>query len=405
MSLSGQDPDFWNDRRGISALIGAMFLFAFVVILISMNQAYVVPQENSKIEFQHFQDTQSELVSVRSSILQAGQADVSQYATVKLGTNYPTRIFAVNPPPPSGTIRTSEAYDIEISNSTDTVTISTRFIEYRPGYNELSVGSTWYENSILYLDETQQGGRIIYEDQQLVTNGDTLRITALQNEFDESGTGRVALELYPTETTTAGDIPTGDLDIRVPTRLTSDEYWEEAMQGQSFYDGVTEDDYETGVHALEFSIDTSQDSNDLQVNTVGIQSEPTEGPSKQNVGSGSGDGTDSGDDGNGGFPSCTEFLSGNSFDIGKDETCEGDVTLLNNGDIDIGENAEVIGTLRIMGNGNIDIKKSGRIDGDLIVDQNANGQIKNKAEVTGCVDVGTNNLNVNPNADIQYCNA
>jgi hypothetical protein len=97
--------------------------------------------------------------------------------------------------------------------------------------------------------------------------------------------------LYPTEAVTADDIPTGDLDITVPTRLTADEYWGDAMQGQSFYDGVTEDDYESGIHGLEFSIDTTQGSNELQVNTVGIREEPTEGASKQNVGSGNDDGS------------------------------------------------------------------------------------------------------------------
>lgn len=289
MSPSGPERSFWDDSRGISALIGVMFLFAFAVILISMNQAYIVPQENSEIEFQHFEEVRSDMVSVRSSVLTAGQADVSQYATVQMGTNYPPRIFAVNPPPASGTLRTSDSYDIVITNGSDTHTISTRFIQYRPGYNELEVGSTWYENSILYLGETRRSGRVMIEDQQLVTDGNTLRITALQNEFDQSGTGRATLELYPTEATTADDIPTGDLDITVPTRLTVDEYWGDAMQGQSFYDGVTEDDYEPGIHGLEFSIDTTQDSNELQVNTVGIRSEPDEGPAKQNVGSGSND--------------------------------------------------------------------------------------------------------------------
>ena len=285
MSSSGPERSFWDDSRGISALIGVMFLFAFAVILISMNQAYIVPQENSEIEFQHFQDTRSDMVSVQNSVLTAGKADVSQYPTVQLGTNYPPRIFAVNPPPASGTLRTSEAYDIVITNESDTERISTRFIQYRPGYNELEVGPTWYENSILYLGETRHGGRVIYEDQEFVTDGNTLRITALQNEFDQSGTGRASLELYPTEATTADDIPTGDIDITVPTRLTADEYWGDAMQGQSFYDEVNESYYPGEVYGLNFSIDTTQEEDKLRVNTVGIRSEPDEGPVKQIVGS------------------------------------------------------------------------------------------------------------------------
>ncbi|MEF8894614.1 MAG: hypothetical protein V5A26_11270, partial [Halodesulfurarchaeum sp.] len=106
MERNGRDISFRRDSRAVSGVVGFIMIFAIIVILMSINQAQIVPMENSEIEFQHFEDVRNDMVEVRSSISEAGQADVSQYPTVKLGTNYPTRIFAVNPPPPSGTLET-----------------------------------------------------------------------------------------------------------------------------------------------------------------------------------------------------------------------------------------------------------------------------------------------------------
>jgi len=400
------DPDslFKEDQRGVSEIIGFILIFAILIISLSINQAQIVPQENAEIEFNHYQDVQNELIEVRSSILMAGQADVSQYSTVKLGTSYPGRLFAINPPAAAGTLETSDAYPITIENDTDSIAVDTRFLQYQPGYNELDAQPIWYENSVLYVDAPEEGGIAVLEEQNLVVDGNTIRITALQNEYYNSKTGRVTLELYPNQKVTADEIPTGDLTITLPTRLTADEYWEQAIGSESVYVDVTNNGYSDGVHELELSIDTSGDG-ELKLNTVGIQSEPTESGQKQNVGSGGSGGGDNGDEGNDNLLSCSDpqFLSGNTFTLEDNERCEGDVTLGNNGDMNIGKNAEMVGELQITGNGNVEIENGGRVDGNIIVEQNANGQIKNNAEVTGCIDVGNNNINVNPNADVEFC--
>jgi hypothetical protein len=94
----------------------------------------------------------------------------------------------------------------------------------------------------------------------------------------------MTVELYPTQDVTADEIPTGDLTITLPTRLTED-YWGQAIP-QDVYVGVTEDEYADDVHELELDFDTT-DGGELKLNTVGIQSEPLEGGQKQNVGTGS----------------------------------------------------------------------------------------------------------------------
>ena len=269
------------DRRGQSVVIGTVILFGFLILALSLYQAQVVPQQNGAAELEHYEAVQDDLIELRAGIATAGQADTPQFKTVRLGTAYPTRLIAINPPRPVGVLQTSESYDIRISNGTDEITISTRFLKYNPGYNELHTTPIWYETSVLYVDARGgSAGIAVIENQNLVTDNGTVQLTALQNVFQEDGTGRVTLDLYPTERATNDPFPTGNLTVEVPTRLTGPEYWDDADIPPATYKGVTQDAYTSGVHEL--TLNTTAET--TQVNTVGIQSEPTEGAVKQNVG-------------------------------------------------------------------------------------------------------------------------
>lgn len=307
-----------DDNRAVSEVIGVVILFGFLILALSLYQVEVVPQQNAETEFQHSGEVRNDLVELRASILQAGAIDQPQYQTVQLGTTYSTRVFAINPPSPAGTIRTTDAYPITISNGSDTpegsITIPTRFIEYQPGYNELDRSPTWYDASVLYLDARDEGGGIVViEDQNLVDGGE-VQITALQNEFRRSGTGRVTLELRPAKDVT-GDIPEGDLTVTVPTRLSEDD-WEAKTNfptDSDVYDGVTDtgDDI-NNMNIYNLTLKTT--ASNLTVDTVGIQEapeDPTQNADASISGGGSGgdgsDGSDGGDGGNGG--STIEFTS------------------------------------------------------------------------------------------------
>jgi hypothetical protein len=265
----------------VSSVIGFILLFGILVIAFVGYQAQVVPQQNAETEFEHFQENRNELIDLRSAILTAGTSDRPQFPTIKLGTNYQTRILAINGPPPAGLLQTSDPYPINISDGSTNVVIQTRFLEYQPGYYEIGVGSTWYENSVLYLNATESGGgRVVIEDQNLVTDGDTLRITALQNDFQRSGTNRITLELYPT--TVEGDISElaedEELTVELPTRLSSD-YWVGQFNNSSSvaYSEFNDSEFEAGVNELTLTVDSIDN---LELNTVGIREEPTEDPAK-----------------------------------------------------------------------------------------------------------------------------
>jgi hypothetical protein len=309
-------------------VVGTVILFGFLILALSLYQVQIVPQQNAQVEFQHFEEVRNDLVELRAGILQAGSIDRTQYQTVRLGTSYSTRLFTINPPTPTGTIRTTQSYPITISNGSDTVTIPTRFLEYRPGYNELDRSSTWYDASVLYLNATENGGGIaVIEDQELVDDGGKVRVVALQNEFRRSGTGRVTLELRPAEAVT-GSIPEGDVNVTIPTRLSGDEYWDDADIPAATYGGATSDANGDGVHNL--TLETTADN--LTVDTVGVQESP-ENPTQNADGAlpdgGGGDGGGGGSGGSGNDVKEVNFESANPGNSGKLE-----FTLKNTGSAD-----------------------------------------------------------------------
>lgn len=292
--MSNRLPDslLTEDDRAVTPLIGFILLFGILIIAFAGYQAEVVPEQNQEVEFEHLQNVENDLTMVRSSVLTAGLADVTQFQTVGLGTTYPTRLFALNPPDPIGKLQTSDPYNITVTNETGATTnVSTRFLEYRPGYRELPSNSIWYENSVLYREFDEDIA--VLEKQNLLTDEETLRVTALQNELREQGTGRVTLELYPTQNFTSNKIPTGNLTVKLPTRLTGGEYWNQAFDSQNLEFNVTPNAYEEGVHELELDINTSKNSKEFKLNTVGIQEEPKDRDSaKQGVGQGDSDDED-----------------------------------------------------------------------------------------------------------------
>ncbi|MFC7323393.1 hypothetical protein ACFQMF_02235 [Halorubrum rutilum] len=285
---------FSRDRRGQSVVIGTVILFGFLILALSLYQVQIVPQQNAQVEFQHFEEVRNDLVELRAGILQAGSTDRPQYQTVRLGTSYSTRLFAINPPAPAGTIRTVEAPPITISNGTPegTVTIPTRFLQYQPGYNEIDQSPTWYDASVLYVDASEEGGGIaVIEGQELVDNEEKVTIVALQREFRRSGTGRVTVELQPAVSPT-DEIPDGPLTITIPTRLSESD-WENKtnITSKDAYVSVT-DDNNDDIYDLELSTTAEN----LTVDTVGVQEAP-EDPTQNGGGTGGDGGTDGGDGG------------------------------------------------------------------------------------------------------------
>lgn len=234
----------WGDDRGQSIQVGAILLFGVLIVIFASYQAFVVPSQNQQVEFNHNQRVQGDMIDLRNSILTTKTTGQDGYVTVGLGTEFPARLIALNPPAPSGSLYTTDLRPIVVEErgSGDDITtdvcpggdIRTRFIEYSPNYAEFrDPGTVRYENSLLYKD-FGNNDTVRLSSQQFV-QGDTVQIIPLRRSFNRGGGGTIAVEPK------AGRVDTSqreDINVTLPTRLPESR-WEEALSGQVSPENVT----------------------------------------------------------------------------------------------------------------------------------------------------------------------
>jgi len=239
-----------SDRRSVSPVVGAILLLAIAVTALSIYQLYSVPAQNSGIEFDHNQEVQSELTELRNSLIDVsaapGQRD-HRPVTVNLGTRYPQRIVAVNPPPASGTLSTQDRGTISIENAeivgeftgspSETLLEAeheTRLLAYEPGYNEYQTApTTIFEHSLLY-NQFESANLSITE--QRTVRGETRRLNLVLFEGDISEQGMdVTIDPEttdgPTDPVPISAVSGDSIEVALPTN--SPAIWRETI-GEEF---------------------------------------------------------------------------------------------------------------------------------------------------------------------------
>ncbi|CAI50512.1 probable secreted glycoprotein [Natronomonas pharaonis DSM 2160] len=258
---------FAADERGQSVLVGTILLFGILIIAFSSYQAFVVPNQNAEVEFNHNSEVQSDMQDLRNSLLDLRSVEdtngefrpVSEHRPVRvqLGTEYPARIVAVNPPSPAGTIETIDPVEPvriedaavaggEFESSPEVLLdrdLDTTFLRYRPNYNEFQdPPDTVIEHSLLYnefrnAELTVRGQTVIRPETNRINlvlfSGDISRSSSqavtLDPETLDGPTGTIPLE------------PAGDeMRIQLPTRKP--EIWEDELAGSPGVNVNAEDD-------------------------------------------------------------------------------------------------------------------------------------------------------------------
>jgi hypothetical protein len=284
--------DLRGDRRGQSIQIGAIILFGVLIITFATYQAFVVPNQNQQVEFNHNQRVQGDMVEVRNSILTTKTTGEDGYAAVELGTEFTPRLIALNPPSPSGSLYTTDLRPIVVTDrgtgndiTTDVCPgddIQTRFIEYSPNYAEFrNPGTFRYENSLLYKDfGTNDTVRL--SSQQFV-QGDTVQIIPIRRSFNRGGSGTIAVEPK------AGLVDTSqreDINVTIPTQLLESQ-WETVLSGEVAPENITVTEGPGGRNL------TVVLSGNFQVDcgAVGLGESPPSGERSGDGGGGDGDST------------------------------------------------------------------------------------------------------------------
>lgn len=215
-------------ERGQAVQIGAVLLFGFLVVALSGYQAVTVPQQNAAVEANHDDRVARDMVSLRDAVVSAANAGRTGAVTVRLGTRYPARSLGVNPAPATGRLATTPPEDLSVTGDTDLDCAgaeSTRFVEYRPSYNEYRGAPTRrYEHSLLYADfgssvlpATDQRLFLAGNDDGVIGDGDVLNVVPIRNAYDRTGSGAVSVDVVEGETVRT---EISDPTVTLPTRLS-----------------------------------------------------------------------------------------------------------------------------------------------------------------------------------------
>jgi hypothetical protein len=277
---------FRGDERGQAIQIGAVLLLGALVISFSLYQAVVVPDQNREIEFNHNQEVQGQLQELRNGLVSTSSGSDGRSVSVQLGTRYPSRIVALNPGPPSGTLRTvdttDESVNATIANAVakgevgdywdgDNRTYNTGALRYAPVYNEYgNAPVTWYEHSVLF--NRFSASNLTLTSQRLIDD-DEINLVTLNGSYSASRSGSVSVDVRPVSASSTTVAVTGEssenVTLTLPTRLSRSE-WNTLLAGEPNVEGVRvvpvpDADYQLLVVDLDGSVEY-----DLQATRVGV---------------------------------------------------------------------------------------------------------------------------------------
>ncbi|WP_424018036.1 hypothetical protein ACOZ4N_19525 [Halorientalis pallida] len=230
-------PRLRTDRRGVSEVVGALLMFALLVLLLVLVQVNAVPAANQQVEFEHNQRVQGDLQELQEAILLAASTGREGVVSVETGTGYPTRLFLFNPPRASGTIERTATGTVEVRNALATgetgdyvdgsaLSFESGGLAYRPDYNEYGgAPTTIYENGVLYGNFT--GNRSVIQERGALVSGRDVSLVALQGTLATSSSNSVSVGVTPISAPTrtvsvANAAPGSPVTITVPTRLGPD---------------------------------------------------------------------------------------------------------------------------------------------------------------------------------------
>jgi|GEM_PF-567897 len=226
---------FRGDRRGVTVQVGAVLLLGILVLLLATYQTTVVPQQNERVEFQHSQAVQEDVLNLRGAMLETAERPGFRTVSIQMGTQYPERALFVNPPPPSGTIQTSDAGEmgVENVNATNAETrdylygtqnYATKHVSYSASYSVYQNAPRTAVQSGVVVNDFERGRSVALSEQPLV-RGNQITLVAVEGNLSQSQVQ--ALDVEPrslsTSRTSTTVRSTGDgLNVTVPTTLSED---------------------------------------------------------------------------------------------------------------------------------------------------------------------------------------
>lgn len=243
-----------GDERGQAVQIGAVLLFAVLIISFSTYQAFIVPNQNRQVEFTHNQEVQSQMQDLRNAIVSTPGATSTRAVSIQLGTRYPSRAVAINPGPPTGSLRTDgttdESQTVTVSNTraagetgdfwNETRSYNTGTLAYQPNYNLYGEApTTYYEHTVAF--NQFRSGPLELSGQTMV-DGRQITLIALNGSVSRSSSGSTAVDVDPVSpgdgslrTVSVTNEPGERVSVSFLSRL-SESVWEDTLLDEEMAD-------------------------------------------------------------------------------------------------------------------------------------------------------------------------
>jgi hypothetical protein len=279
---------FTADERGVSEIVGAILVFALVILLLSIIQSQAVPNQNQEIEVQHSVDVQGDMVKYHQVASEVATSGTEQSVAIQTGTGYPARLLFFNPPRVQGTLETSAQGTVEIDNirspdgeidnyitddQNGQLALDSRTMQYRGNYNEYQNPPVIkYEYGILYNE---------YDDASVVANPGTLidgtdiNLLFLAGEYAQTSSTTQSVGVQPVSAP-ARTVPiehdgstgsTGNLRIELQSDLP-EQRWEDAYESPT---NNVEDIYKpTNTNTVVIELDESKTYN-LRMSRIALE--------------------------------------------------------------------------------------------------------------------------------------
>lgn len=230
--------ELWGDRRGQPVQIGFILLFGILVLAFAGYQGYVVPNQNAEIEFNHFDTVENQFAELETNLVNSEGSESERSTTFTLGTQYPSRLLALNPPPVAGTLSTTDPGTVNVARAGGPVCreggglTTTRSLRFSPNYNEYSSArSMTYENR--FIAQTYRDGTVYGDTRMLerVEGGpDRIDLLLLTGDVRENDVGNYNLRVNVTHRySTEADNP----NVTVPTQTSVEDWRNEILADYS----------------------------------------------------------------------------------------------------------------------------------------------------------------------------
>jgi hypothetical protein len=245
-----------GDDRGQAVQVGAVLLFAVLILLMSFYQASVVPNENEQIEYNDFREATADVSHLRDALVRSSSDDATVGVTIKTGSRYPARVLFVNPAPPQGRLRTTDAATVRIANATavgsesenvglfwngSLHTLSHRNVAFDPNYNEFRAAPVRIEQGYVYRAYDDP----VSETPQTLVQGNRITLVTVAGDLGAGGyTTGVTVEPASAHVRTVTVTSDGDdpFNVTVPTALSAS-VWEERVLADQLDEGNDDTDF------------------------------------------------------------------------------------------------------------------------------------------------------------------